>query len=77
MDLPLFGELGQTSQDFCGSISDSRKSWDVCLNSSKSCFLKSYILGFAFKGKPETSDMRDSPSIDMVKELKKLGKEEK
>lgn len=30
-----------------------------------------FILGFAFKGKPETSDMRDSPSIDMVKELKK------
>lgn len=31
---------------------------------------KIMILGFAFKGKPETSDMRDSPSIDLVKELK-------
>ena len=39
VDLPLFGELGQTSQDLCGSISNSQKSWDVCLNSSKSGFL--------------------------------------
>ncbi len=30
---------------------------------------KIMILGFAFKGIPETSDMRDSPSIDLVKEL--------
>ena len=29
------------------------------------------VLGFAFKGKPETSDMRDSPSIDLVNELQK------
>lgn len=27
------------------------------------------ILGFAFKGKPETSDMRDSPTISLVKNL--------
>ena len=38
VDLPLFGDLGQTSQDLCGSISDSQESRDVCLNSSKSGF---------------------------------------
>jgi UDP-N-acetyl-D-mannosaminuronic acid dehydrogenase len=27
------------------------------------------VLGFAFKGKPETSDMRDSPTLDLVREL--------
>ena len=32
-----------------------------------------FVLGFAFKGKPETSDMRDSPTLDLVKELKRLG----
>lgn len=31
---------------------------------------KVFILGFAFKGKPETSDMRDSPTIDLVEILK-------
>lgn len=31
------------------------------------------ILGFAFKGKPETSDMRDSPTITVTKELQKHG----
>ena len=28
-----------------------------------------FVLGFAFKGKPETSDMRDSPTLDLVQEL--------
>jgi UDP-N-acetyl-D-mannosaminuronic acid dehydrogenase len=28
-----------------------------------------FVLGFAFKGKPETSDMRDSPTLDLVREL--------
>lgn len=32
-----------------------------------------FILGFAFKGKPETSDMRDSPTIIVMKELQKAG----
>jgi len=31
------------------------------------------VLGFAFKGKPETSDMRDSPSLDVVRELHRRG----
>lgn len=32
-----------------------------------------FIMGFAFKGKPETSDMRDSPTIDLVKNLNRRG----
>ena len=32
-----------------------------------------FVMGFAFKGKPETSDMRDSPTIDLVKDLKRRG----
>ena len=36
---------------------------------------KIFVLGFAFKGKPETSDMRDSPTLDLVKELKLKGVE--
>lgn len=28
-----------------------------------------FVLGFAFKGKPETSDLRDSPTLDLVKYL--------
>ncbi|MBI3331443.1 nucleotide sugar dehydrogenase [Candidatus Peregrinibacteria bacterium] len=32
-----------------------------------------FVLGFAFKGKPETSDMRDSPTIPVVQGLQKLG----
>jgi UDP-N-acetyl-D-mannosaminuronic acid dehydrogenase len=31
------------------------------------------VLGFAFKGKPETSDMRDSPTIDLVRTLRERG----
>ena len=31
------------------------------------------VLGFAFKGRPETSDMRDSPTIDLVNALKAKG----
>jgi UDP-N-acetyl-D-mannosaminuronic acid dehydrogenase len=30
---------------------------------------KVFIAGFAFKGKPETNDMRDSPTLDIVKHL--------
>jgi UDP-N-acetyl-D-mannosaminuronic acid dehydrogenase len=30
---------------------------------------KIFVAGFAFKGKPETNDMRDSPTIDLVKYL--------
>ncbi|MFQ5710331.1 MAG: nucleotide sugar dehydrogenase [Candidatus Geothermarchaeales archaeon] len=29
-----------------------------------------FVAGFAFKGKPETNDMRDSPTIDLVRHLK-------
>jgi len=36
--LPLFGELGQTSQESSGSLSDLQNSRDVCPNSSKSVF---------------------------------------
>ena len=32
-----------------------------------------FVLGFAFKGNPETSDMRDSPTIDLVEHLQKKG----
>ncbi|MDC0308924.1 nucleotide sugar dehydrogenase [bacterium] len=31
------------------------------------------VLGFAFKGKPDTSDMRDSPTLDLVQELRRRG----
>lgn len=31
------------------------------------------VLGFSFKGKPETSDMRDSPTIDLVRVLQRRG----
>ena len=31
------------------------------------------VLGFAFKGRPETSDMRDSPTVDLVNALKAKG----
>lgn len=34
---------------------------------------KIFILGFAFKGNPPTSDMRGSPTISLVKELQKNG----
>ena len=43
-DLPLFGELGQTSQDLADLWSKTQESWDVCRNSSKSVF--STFLGF-------------------------------
>lgn len=33
--------------------------------------LKIYCLGFAFKGYPETSDMRGSPAVDTVRSLQK------
>ena len=32
-----------------------------------------FVLGFAFKGRPETSDMRDSPTLDVVRELHRRG----
>jgi UDP-N-acetyl-D-mannosaminuronic acid dehydrogenase len=32
-----------------------------------------FVLGFAFKGKPETSDMRDSPTLDLVRTLHRRG----
>jgi UDP-N-acetyl-D-mannosaminuronic acid dehydrogenase len=32
-----------------------------------------FIMGFAFKGRPETSDMRDSTTITVMNELKKAG----
>jgi UDP-N-acetyl-D-mannosaminuronic acid dehydrogenase len=32
-----------------------------------------FVLGFAFKGRPETSDMRDSPTLDVVEELHRRG----
>jgi nucleotide sugar dehydrogenase len=31
---------------------------------------KIFVLGFAFKGVPETSDMRDSPTLDLIKLLR-------
>lgn len=34
---------------------------------------KIFVLGFAFKGNPPTSDMRGSPTISLVKELQKSG----
>ena len=34
---------------------------------------KIFILGFAFKGNPPTSDMRGSPTITLVKELQRMG----
>lgn len=34
---------------------------------------KVLVLGFAFKGKPETSDIRDSPTLDLVRALKERG----
>ena len=36
IDLPLFGELGQTSQDLVDIWSVTQESWDVCPNSPKS-----------------------------------------
>lgn len=32
---------------------------------------KIFLIGFAYKGKPETADMRFSPTLDLLKELKK------
>jgi UDP-N-acetyl-D-mannosaminuronic acid dehydrogenase len=34
---------------------------------------KVLVVGLAFKGWPETSDMRDSPSVDLIKKLQALG----
>jgi len=34
------------------------------------CASKIFIMGFAFKGEPETSDMRFSTTIDLVNYLK-------
>ena len=36
VDLALFGDLGQTSQQKSGIWSETQESWDVCRNSSKS-----------------------------------------
>ena len=36
VDLPLFGDLGQMSQQKSGIWSETQESWDVCRNSSKS-----------------------------------------
>jgi len=32
-----------------------------------------FVIGFAFKGVPETNDMRDSPTLDLVRHLKDKG----
>jgi len=32
-----------------------------------------FVLGFSFKGKPETSDIRDSPTLDLIKVLQERG----
>jgi nucleotide sugar dehydrogenase len=32
-----------------------------------------FIIGFAFKGRPETSDVRYSPTLDLLAHLKKMG----
>lgn len=34
---------------------------------------KIFISGFAFKGRPETDDVRDSPTLEVLAELRKLG----
>lgn len=36
--------------------------------------LKLFVMGFAFKGRPLTSDMRNSPTTDLVENLKKVTK---
>ncbi|OHA44135.1 MAG: hypothetical protein A3G03_00380 [Candidatus Taylorbacteria bacterium RIFCSPLOWO2_12_FULL_44_15c] len=38
-------------------------------NKIKPNALKIFVLGVAFKGEPETSDMRFSPAVDIIKEL--------
>jgi len=38
---------------------------------NKESNVKIFVIGFAFKGHPETDDIRDSPSITIIKELKK------
>ncbi|MHA1713887.1 MAG: nucleotide sugar dehydrogenase [Candidatus Ranarchaeia archaeon] len=35
--------------------------------------VKIFIIGFAFKGKPETADMRFSPTLDLLEALRKAG----
>lgn len=42
-------------------------------NNKKIDQVKFYILGFAFKGKPDTSDIRFSPAIDVLNILKNKG----
>lgn len=39
--------------------------------------LKIFIIGFAFKGEPETSDVRDSTTIDLINHFRKKGIREK
>ena len=39
---------------------------EFIINSKKINGAKIFILGFAFKGRPATSDMRDSSTIDLV-----------
>ena len=34
--------------------------------------LKVFVMGFAFKGRPLTSDMRNSPTIDLVEKMRRL-----
>ncbi len=49
----------------------TRKTVDLLRNAGKNPEGKNvFVLGFAFKGKPETSDMRQSPTISLVEELK-------
>ena len=42
-------------------------------NKNKLKFIKIFIIGFAFKGDPETSDMRDSTTLTFLNILKKNG----
>ncbi len=47
---------------------------DFCRSNRKSVpTAKVFLIGFAFKGKPETKDMRYSPTLDLLSSLRKAG----
>jgi len=51
-----------------------KKIVDFCKSTGKKpAETKVFIIGFAFKGRPETSDTRFSPTIDLIKLLKQAG----